>query len=120
MRHDHYQYPALVYKDRRNFIATTTAIALAAAATIATGATVYSSQKQASTAKKASDAQNAALSAQINASTPVNSAADATALAAKKAKDDAALRAQGYSPTILTSGQGDTSKANTGKTFLGQ
>lgn len=94
-----------------------TAIALAGVASA--GATVYAGNKSANAAKKAQDAQNEALRKNIANSSNVNSVADAEAMAQEKARKAAAARAKGYTPTILTTGAGDVSQANTGKTLLG-
>lgn len=94
------------------FVAAAIAISGAASA----GASIYNSQQQ----SKAAKAQNDAINKQIQSSTSVNSAADAEDQAKARARAAAITRSQGYSQTILTSGQGDTSKANTGKTLLGQ
>lgn len=96
MRLQHYSYPPLDCKEKRHFIATSTAIALAVGAAAVGGATAYSASKEASSAKKAAEAQKAVGLAQIEAP-----------LAAEKAAADAAnaklkLKQASKTQTILT------------------
>ena len=98
---------------KRNFIATSTAIALAAGAAAIGGATAYSANREASAAKKAAEAQKQVGLAQIEA--PIK----AEQAAAEAAKAQLKLRQGSKSRTILTA-PADLTPADTNKpTLLG-
>lgn len=113
MRLQHYSYPPLDCKEKRHFIATSTAIALAVGAAAVGGATAYSASKESSAAKKAAEAQKAVGLAQIEA--PLK----AEQLAADTAQAKLKLKQASKTQSILTA-PGDLMAADTTqKSILG-
>ncbi len=114
MQHNHFESLLLTHDiSKRNFIATSTAIALAAGAAAIGGATAYSAAKESSAAKKAAEAQKQVGLAQIEA--PIK----AEQAAAESAKAQLKLRQGSKSRTILTA-PADLTTTDTNKpTLLG-